>query len=83
MYRDFGAKLPMPTQFVLDTWPAWIAVGAAIPIIAWVCARKAAPDAAILLSLLLGFLMFLIAQGLTAALFLPVSHLSSIAVSPR
>jgi len=79
MFRDFGSKLPWPTQFLLETWGIWVAVSIVIPVASGVFARKGNPHTSILVTTLLGTLIFLIAQCLTAALFLPIAQLGAVA----
>lgn len=79
MYKDFGAKLPGPTQFVIGAWPFWALVALAVPIASLVIARKGRANFSIVFSTVFGLIVFLLAQFLTVALFLPVFELGTAA----
>ena len=79
MFADFGAKLPLPTQFILDTWGLWAAFGIIVPIGCFTLARRGSPNLSVILSTILGVAIFLIAQLITGALLLPVFHLGAVA----
>lgn len=81
MFADFGAKLPEPTQFVLDTWGLWIALGVVIPVGCLILARKGNPTTSVILSTILGLVLFLLAQALTAGLLMPIFHLGAVSGS--
>jgi hypothetical protein len=79
MFADFGAKLPLPTQFVLNTWRVWAAFGLVIPIGCLILARKGNSNISVIVSTTLGVLLFILAQALTVALFLPIFQLGAVA----
>lgn len=79
MYADFGAKLPAPTQFVLDTRGLWAVAGVVLPIGLLILARIGRPTVSVVVSTVLGVLVFIIAQALTGALFLPIFQLGAVA----
>ena len=79
MFADFGAKLPWLTQFVIGTWQAWALVAVAVPIASFVIARKGKTTSSIVFSTIAGIGMFLIAQVVTGAMFLPIFQLGAVA----
>ncbi len=79
MFSDFGAKLPAPTQLVLDSWVLWVLVSLLLPVAALCVARLAAAGFAVFFSAACGLGMFLIAQFVTIAMFLPVFQLGAVA----
>jgi len=79
MFKDFGAKLPWLTQFVIDTWQVWGLVGVAVPIASLVFARRGRGTSSIVFSTVSGLVVFILAQVLTVSLFLPIFELGTVA----
>ena len=79
MFADFGAPLPLPTQIALAHGPWSIAISVIIPLTAFFFAREGNARTAVPITLLLGLLMFLFAQLVTIALFLPIYQLGTVA----
>ena len=76
MFRDFGAHLPSATQFALSWRPAWIAIAIALPLAAIVLSRIKPPVTSVVFSTAAGLLLFVIAQFLTYANWLPLVELT-------
>ena len=79
MFKDFGAMLPAATQFVLKAWPGLALVSLLVPVFALVVARKVRPIFSVVFSTVCGFIVFLLAQFMTIALFLPIFQLGAVA----
>lgn len=83
MFADFGSKLPAWTSFVMQTWQLWAAVAVVVPILTLLVARKAKSSRALAASAAAGVLMFVIAQAITLALFLPIWQLGAVATDMK
>lgn len=79
MFADFGSKLPGLTELVAQTWPAWAAIAVIAPIAALIVSRKAVARTSLIFSTTLGLVMFVVAQTITLALFLPIFQLGAVA----
>jgi hypothetical protein len=79
MFKDFGAKLPLPTQFAMRTWGFWAVFAVAVPIVALIVSRKSKPTFSLIFSTVSGIGMFVIAQVFTGSLFLPIFQLGAVA----
>ncbi|PTY01662.1 hypothetical protein DB347_25405 [Opitutaceae bacterium EW11] len=79
MFADFGAPLPALTVFVIRFGPMWALMGAVVPVACVISARRVKPATSVILSTVLGMLLFFLAQLLTLGLFLPVFQLGSVA----
>jgi hypothetical protein len=79
MFKENGAKLPGPTQFVIGTWQIWALVAVAGPIMTLMMARKGKPTFSVVFSTVAGIAIFLVAQFVTVALFLPIFELAAVA----
>lgn len=79
MFKDFGAKLPWLTQFVIGTWQFWALVAVAVPIAALIIARKGRATFSVVFSTVTGVAIFFVAQFVTVALFLPIFELGTVA----
>lgn len=79
MFKDFGAKLPTLTSFALSTWGFWLVFALIAPISGIVVAQKSTPKFSVIYSTVSGCIIFLVAQTLTMALFLPILQLGAVA----
>ena len=79
MFADFGAKLPTPTRLVLSAWPMFALIAVSVPVTAVIIARRTDARFAIKFATLTGMAMFMIAQCVTVALFLPIFQLGAVA----
>ena len=79
LFKDFGSKLPGPTQFVLSAWPVLALVAVALPLVSFAIARKSSPRASVIFSTVSGLAVFVLAQFTTVALLLPVFQLGAVA----
>jgi hypothetical protein len=79
MFEDFGAKLPAVTHFVMSARPLWAAMAICVPITSVVVARKGKASFSVIFSSIMALVMFVVAQLITLALFLPVFQLGAVA----
>jgi hypothetical protein len=79
MFVDFGSALPAVTTFVFQFRPLWLLLAIGLPIATLILSRKAQPAFSVIFSTVCGLLLFLIAQFLTYAAFLPVFQLAGVA----
>lgn len=78
MFADFGSKLSALTEFIFRTWGVWALVSVIAPLSTLAAARFAPARLSLVISTAAGLLMFLIAQTITAALFLPIMDMASV-----
>jgi len=78
-FKDFGSGLPWVTQIVIYTRPCWILAALIIPATALFVARKRPATYSVIFSTISGLAIFLLAQFIAFALFLPIYQLASIA----
>ncbi len=79
MFQDFGSRLPALTDLAFKTRFLWLAVSLALPIVCMIVSRKKSPSFSVKFSTAAGVLLFLIAQILTYANFLPIMQLGAVA----
>jgi type II secretory pathway component PulF len=79
MFADFGSKLPVLTEWAIRTWRFWAVFAVLVPTAAIIVARKRPPAFALIFATSAGLVMFVVAQILTAALFLPILQLGEVA----
>jgi hypothetical protein len=79
MFKDFGAPLPGPTQFVLGTRVLWAIAGIAVPVATVWVARKRPAVSSVVFSTVAAVVMFFVALFVTSALFLPIAQLGELA----
>jgi hypothetical protein len=79
MFADFGSPLPALTEFAFAGRPIWILLSVGIPTSAVIMARRGPPGLAVIFATVTGLLLFLLAQFVTASLFLPVFQLGEVA----
>ena len=68
MFADFGAALPLPTRFILNTWRLWAAFGIIVPLGSFALARRGSPNLSVIISTILGVATFL-SRSLSRALY--------------
>ncbi len=79
LFADFGSALPAPTTFVFKLRVVWLLTSIGLPVATLVAARKAQPTSSVIFSTFAGLLLFLLAQFVTFAAFLPILQLGSVA----
>jgi hypothetical protein len=79
MYANFGSTLPLTTQFVISMRLYWILMALAVPVASLIVARKGRTHFSLVFSTISGLAVFMLAQFLTVALFLPIYQLATVA----
>jgi hypothetical protein len=79
MYADFGAQLPAITEFSLRFRLLWLILPPGVAIVALFFARKESLRFSAVFSSISGLGLFLLAQLITYAAFLPIFQLGSVA----
>lgn len=82
IFADMGAQLPLLTRIVVNTWGIFAGFSFLAPIAAIVLVRSRKSDLSMIVSISIGIAMFIIAQVITVALFLPFFELGS-ALDPQ
>ncbi len=80
MFADFGSKLPLLTNLLIDGRFGWLVLGIAIAVAPYLILsinKITRPRVSIVTGL--GFIQFGLAQGMTLAVFLPIIQLGSVA----
>jgi hypothetical protein len=79
MFADFGSALPGVTTFVFQFRPLWLLLAVGLPLTTLILSRKAPATFSVIFATACGLLLFLIAQFLTGAAFLPIFQLAGVA----
>ena len=78
IFREFGTKLPIVTQFAISWRPLWVVVAVAVPISAIVVSRGSKPVRSVIFSTVCGLILFGVAQVLAYAMWAPIVQLGEV-----
>ena len=78
LFEDFEVKLPIATHFILNTWYLFPFIGIATPIGVFILARKGNPNTSIITSTIVAIILFVLAQFMTIAAFLPIFRIAGL-----